>query len=104
MKLIANVLLFFDALIFIPWPLLSLFVLAFAFDAPNSFNVINCSGVLIFLTYPLGFIAAWRSRRKALKGDADWCTSRNIGLLALPYFHLALVFGLAYLSDGHKNS
>jgi hypothetical protein len=103
MKLIANVLLFFDALIFIPWPLLSLFVLGFAFDAPNSFNVINCSGVLIFLTYPLGFIAAWRARRKALKEGTDWCTNRIIRLLALPYVHLALVFGLAYLS-GHKNS
>jgi hypothetical protein len=98
MKLIANVLLFFDALIVVPWPLLSLFVLAFAFDAPNSFTLTNCGAVLIFLTYPCGFIAAWRARRNALKEGADWCTGRNIRLLVLPYAHLALVFGLAYLS------
>src|ERR1051326_3639508 len=103
MKLIANVLLFFDALLVVPWPLLSLFVLAFAFDAPNSFTLINCAAVLIFITYPLGFVAAWRARRTALKEGADWCTGRNIRLLALPSVHLALVFGGIYFSPAHPN-
>jgi len=101
MKLIANVLLFFDALLVLPWPFLSLFVLAFAFDAPNSFTLINCGAVLIFVTYPCGFFAAWRARRKALNEGADWCTSHNIRLLALPYVHLAMVYGAACSSSAH---
>lgn len=101
MKVIANVLFFLDGMLFVPWPLLSLFVLAFAFDDPNKgFSAANIAGVLIFITYPVGFVKAWRAKRRALREGADWCTSRNVGLLALPYAHFGVIALLAYISGG----
>jgi hypothetical protein len=98
MKVIANVLLFFDVLLFLPWPLLSLFVLGFAFDDPKTgFSAANIIAVIIFLTYPYGFFRAWSARRKAKMDGADWCTTGNVGLLALPYAHFAALFALFHL-------
>src|ERR1051326_1795817 len=74
-----------------------------AFDDPKTgFSPTNIVAVVVFLTYPFGFVKAWRARRRALKDGADWCTGRNVGLLALPYAHFGVFFALFHFCGRNR--
>ncbi len=96
MKALRNLLLIVSGLLVLAWPLM-LFGSIFAFDEPSRglwFEVLRYTFVFAVLSYPAGYVYGCYRIFQERREERKWTIPL---LLASPYLHLAIVFGLAML-------